>query len=1245
MFKFMRYLLVLGLVGQLGQGLTGRVTVAAAPSARASLSVVINELDSQMAGTDTLEFIELYDGGVGNTDLTGLVLVWFNGAATNDASYFAVDLDGYSTNPSGYFLIGNSGVPGVGITFTNNSLQNGQDGLGLFSANASNFPNGTPVTNTNLIDAVVYQDVAPGTPDPALVSVLLNPGQAMVFEGANATAADAQSLQRCPNGAGGLRNTATYSGQTPTPGAASYCPGNLAVTKTGPAQAQPGALLRYTMTVAYQGAVTATNVLLTDTLPLSTTYLADSSGFTPVLVAPNTYRWDFGNVTPGTSLTFNLTTTLDIGLAPGTWLTNSLVISGGVVGDGPADNVASWTTVVTATPVIPQVLINEFDAQTFSADTQEYIELYDGGVGNVSLNGLVLVLFDGNDDLSYRALDLDGYATDATGYFLIGNAGVVGVDLIIPNSGLQNGTDAIALFAANASNFPNNTPVTNTNLLDAVVYDDTSTGRADAYMQSVLLNPGQIMTFEGVDTAAAEIQSAYRCPNGYGGLRNTRRYTQGPLTPGADNVCAAVLLVEKDAPKLVAPGARFTYTLTVANWLGYQLNNLVLTDIVPANVQYAAGGTFNGISTTWNVPTLPHRAAWSVTLAVTATTSISEPIVNQATLVAANYTTPTTSLPAITLVGAPPLAIHYLQGFSHLSSFLGYGVEDIHGIVTALTTDGFYMQAPTAEGDGVDATSEGIFVFTNIPSGRAVGDEVWVDGLVSEDYPGGYETNNLATTYLAAWNVTVASTGNVLPAPMVVGSAGRVPPTAVIDNDATGNVDTSGTFDAANDGIDFYESLEGMRVQVNNAVVVGATNAFGEIAVLGDQGALATGRTLRGGIIISPTDFNPERIILDDVLQPNPPTVKVGDVFPTPLVGILDYSFGNFKLLQTAAWPGASGSLISETASVPLTIELSVATVNVENLDPNPSDGDDDSARFLGLANEIVHRLHAPDIIGVQEVQDNTGATNDGVVAADTTFNTLITFIQTVGGPTYSYRQIDPLNDTDGGEPGGNIRVGFLFRTDRGLTFVDRSGGTPTSAVTATLGTGGVTLNYSPGRLDPLNAAFMFSRKPLVGEFIFRGHRLFVIVTHLNSKGGDTPLFGRVQPPVLNSEVQRLQQTQIIHNFVAHVLNLDPQANIIVLGDMNDFAFSAPLQNLTSAGLDDLITSLPAAERYTYVYEGNSQNLDHILVSTALRNRLTYYDIIHMNAEFPEAVQLTDHDPSVAHFTMFHQRYLPFIRK
>jgi predicted extracellular nuclease len=569
----------------------------------------------------------------------------------------------------------------------------------------------------------------------------------------------------------------------------------------------------------------------------------------------------------------------------------------------------------------------------------------------------------------------------------------------------------------------------------------------------------------------------------------------------------------------------------------------------------------------------------------------------------------------------PPAAflIREIQGAAHRSPLEGQAVAT-QGIVTAVRPNGFHLQDPSPDSD--DATSEAIFVFTSSPPTVSVGDEVGVDGVATEFRPGGNGSANLTTTEITAPVISVLSTGNNLPVPIVIGTGGRVPPSTIIEDDASGDVETSGVFEPATDGIDFYESLEAMRVQVNGAIVVGPSSEFGEIPIVGDMGANAGVLTARGGIVIRSMDFNPERIILDDVILPTP-IVDVGDSFADPIVGVMDYSFGNFKLLPTSLPAAASGGLAREATALPAAHQLAVATFNVENLDPG-----DGAAKFDELADLIVNNLQSADIIALEEVQDNNGAIDDAVVDATTTFNLLITAIQSAGGPTYDFRQIDPVDDQDGGEPGGNIRVGFLFRTDRGLAFVDRPGGDSTTPTTVVNGPFGPELSFSPGRIDPANVAFNNSRKPLAGEFTFNGDKVFLIANHFNSKGGDQPLFGHFQPPDLVTEDQRTAQAEVVNDFVDAILALDPGTNVVVLGDFNDFEFSVPLAALKGGVLNDLIETLPQNERYTYVFEGNSQALDHILVGASLLNRPFEYDVVHVNSEF--AVQASDHEPQVA---------------
>jgi predicted extracellular nuclease len=194
---------------------------AIAPAIAAS-SVIINEMDADQSGTDAAEFVELYDGGAGSTDLSGLSMVLYNGS--DDASYLAFDLDGLSTDANGYFVLcGNtSNVANCDLDVSPNTnlIQNGADAVALIEGDAVDYPNDTPVSTTGLIDAIVY-DTSDG--DDAGLLVLLNAGQPQVNErgGGDGTA---HSNQRCQNGEGGARNTANYIQDTPTPGETNNCP-------------------------------------------------------------------------------------------------------------------------------------------------------------------------------------------------------------------------------------------------------------------------------------------------------------------------------------------------------------------------------------------------------------------------------------------------------------------------------------------------------------------------------------------------------------------------------------------------------------------------------------------------------------------------------------------------------------------------------------------------------------------------------------------------------------------------------------------------------------------------------------------------------------------------------------------------------------------------------------------------------------------------------------------------------------
>ena len=561
-----------------------------------------------------------------------------------------------------------------------------------------------------------------------------------------------------------------------------------------------------------------------------------------------------------------------------------------------------------------------------------------------------------------------------------------------------------------------------------------------------------------------------------------------------------------------------------------------------------------------------------------------------------------------------PSRIHDVQGGEHLSPLEGERVE-VPGVVTAVarpgaTPQGYWIQDPDADAD--PNTSEGIFVFEG--SGVSVGDSVRVTGTVKE-----YRrtTASLSLTELTD-SFAVPNGPDATIAPALVGPVPLDPPTQVIEDD-TGNVET-GEFEPDEDGIDWHETHEGMLVRIASPRAVGPTNDFGETATVPE--GIGGPFTPRGGIYVTLEDFNPERFIFDDVVA-EVPRVDTGDAFAGSVDAVVDYAFDNFKYYPTDSPKPIDNNLEREVTEAPRANQLAMASMNVENLDPL-----DPPTKFAELAEIVVDNLRSPDILAVEEVQDNDGPTNSTVTDASLTYEAFAAAIRAAGGPSYAFREIDPVDDQDGGEPGGNIRVGFMYRTDRGLEFVDRGGAGPTDANSVDATRKGAALRYSPGRIDPTNPAFNSSRKPLAAEFLWRGRTVFAIANHFSSKSGDQPLFGRYQPPAQSSAGRRHEQAAIVGGFVEEILAADPRAAVAVLGDLNDFQFSETLGILEGSGLVNLMETLPLNEQYSYVFDGNSQVLDQILVTRELLTPEPEYDSVHVNAEFTR--QASDHDPQIA---------------
>ena len=588
---------------------------------------------------------------------------------------------------------------------------------------------------------------------------------------------------------------------------------------------------------------------------------------------------------------------------------------------------------------------------------------------------------------------------------------------------------------------------------------------------------------------------------------------------------------------------------------------------------------------------------------------------------------------AVYETNVPAATISEIQGEGHISPLEGELVQT-EGIVTAVDFRGFYVQGAD---DGNDATSEGLFISTSDSPTVSVGDEVRLFGEVSEFIPGGADTGNLSTTQMSDPDVVVLSSDNPLPDAVVIGESGRTAPSEIVisDDELPVNLqDTAGNFDPEEDAIDFYESLEGMRVTVEDAVAVSPTRVFNsfsaEAFTLPNQGAGATPDdvlTERGSINLdsgpdNTGDQNPERVQIQ--FNPNllpdgfdTPELTVGDQLGD-VTGVMGYSFGNFEVNVTEEFEVTPSGLEQEVTSLTSgEDELTVASYNVLNLS---ADGTDEE-QFDLLAEQIVTNLGSPDVIALQEIQDDSGEIDDGTTDATETLQALVDAIAAAGGPTYEFVDVAPEDNTQGGIPGGNIRNAYLYNPER------------------------VELESIESIDD--DPAFDGTRNPLVATFIFDGNEVTIVNNHLTSRFGSSPVYGGPQPFEQAGEAEREAQAQALNDYVDGILAADPDANVIVLGDLNTFEFTNDLDEiLPGTGDDQVLTNLVDQaiaddDAYTFIFDGNSQVLDHMFVTDSLLENAEF-DIVHVNndfarddngAQFESTVVASDHEPIVGRFT------------
>ncbi|KAL4801998.1 Endonuclease/exonuclease/phosphatase [Aspergillus unguis] len=584
---------------------------------------------------------------------------------------------------------------------------------------------------------------------------------------------------------------------------------------------------------------------------------------------------------------------------------------------------------------------------------------------------------------------------------------------------------------------------------------------------------------------------------------------------------------------------------------------------------------------------------------------------------------------------ATAVSISQINGNAYLSPYNGESLSGIEGLVTATGSDGFFLRSTDPDSD--DATSESIYVYgSSAVSKVSVGDIITLSAKVSE-----YRSSDdyLYLTELASpSDIEVKSSGNEV-VPVVIGTD-RSPPTELYSS-----LDTDGDVLAVPNnvsqvsvenpvlkpeqyGMDFWESLSGEYVQLTGLTIVTKPNQYGDVFVIGDWDV--TGLNGHGGLTMTANDSNPEAIKIGTPLDgtSNSDSSKVGDTVED-VTGVVQWKYGQYMVLSSTALV-VTGS--NDTAVEPSSLKgdgtckgLSIGSYNVENLTP-------ESETMDTIAEHIATYLNGPAIVALQEIQDNSGAEDDGVVSGNVTLSTLAEAISAAGGPSYDYTEISPVDGADGGEPGGNIRVAYLYDASV-VQLRDPNPGSSSDANEVVEGPG---LKYNPGLIDPENEAWDASRKPLVAQWetVDGKNPFFTINVHLTSKGGGSYIQGDERPPVNGGVDQRTSQAELVASFITSILEEDSDAKILTTGDFNDFTFSPPLETFVEkSGLLDLdsVVGIPPVERYTYIYDSNHQELDHMFVSESL-GQGAQFEHVHVNTWLNYDDAPSDHDPSVAVF-------------
>ena len=650
----------------------------------------------------------------------------------------------------------------------------------------------------------------------------------------------------------------------------------------------------------------------------------------------------------------------------------------------------------------------------------------------------------------------------------------------------------------------------------------------------------------------------------------------------------------------------------------------------------------------------------SATLQVSNTTPIGN---YNVTILWSNNDSPTAQTATCSVsvaVNGVVVPIHDVQGSGSASPMANTQVTT-SGIVTGLKSNGFFIQASTAEYDSDSNTSEGIFVFTSSapPSAAALGNRVVVTGTVSEFVPSSDPLSPPQTEISGSPSVTLSSTGNALPTAITLTAA---------------DTPTNGT-------IEQLERFEGMRVQVNSLTAVAPTQGsvneanatsssngvfYGVITGVArpfrEPGIQANDPVPAGsGVTIPPVprfDFNPERMRVDsDGLVGGSALNVTTGVVVTNLVGPVEYSFRTYTILPDPATPPSVTASSSFTPVTPPTAdEFTIASFNMERFydttdDPSTSDVVLTSTAFnnrLSKASLAIRNvMRTPDIVGVEEMENLStlqyiaNKVNNDAVAA--------------GNPTPGYAAYL----VEGNDVGG-IDVGFLVKSASVI------GSTPRVAVNSVVQEGANTTFVNPDS----STSLLNDRPPLrmmavINNSDGRSFAITVIVNHLRSLSGiDSTAAGTSGWATEGARIRakRRAQAEFLANLIQARQAANPNERIVSIGDYNAFQVNdgyvdaigtikgtpTPPDQVVLASADlvnpdlvDLVEMVPADQRYSYSFDGDAQVIDHEIITGNLVTAFSHLSYARNDTDFPETFRndstrperISDHDMPVAYFT------------